>query len=116
MKIIGVEMSDQLEGLEAVVRNMYLEGQITEQQYQIQLISLAESYVLEDKVNEAKNLISRLSSDFIQKLPQLLENNDVLRMKALTVAEFLELNTNFNEEESQVDLLLANMDRTQKPS
>lgn len=103
--------------MEGILRNMYIDGDISEEKYQSGLISIASSYALIDHKTEATQLISRLSTKFLNDLPNILKTDEGLRAKALLVAEYINDDSiAITDEEAKIDLLLAGMDHSQQPS
>src|ERR1700743_162087 len=101
------EATANLSQMEGIVRNMYLDGTISEEKYQSQLISIAESYVLINDKYSVIELISRLSSKYLNEiLPDAL-NSELLFDKAQTVANFLEeLLKDVDPEDAKIDMML----------
>jgi hypothetical protein len=115
------QMSEELNNIdqvEVVLRQMYLDGKIDDDKYFAGLISIASQYCMLDKKAECKELISRLSSDFLNDvLLDYLKQDAILRVKALAVAEYLsEDMKEINTEEDAIDMMLAKMDHRGKPS
>jgi hypothetical protein len=109
---------DNIDQMEHILRNMYLDHQIDENKYQAGMISIACSYAMINKKEECRGLISRLSTDFIENtLVPYIENDPMLKAKALAVAEFLsEDKAEIDVEDSNIDLMLVKMDKNTKPS
>ena len=109
---------NNIEQMEVVLRHMFTEGHIDENKYYAGLISVATRYVMLDMKPEATQLISRLSNEFLNNtLLDFLEQDPVLRAKALVVAEYLKENLKEPDvEEDAIDLMLAKMDHGGKVS
>jgi hypothetical protein len=112
------EELNNIEQMEVVLRHMFTEGQIDENKYFAGLISVANSYAMLDMKPEANQLISRLSHEFLNNvLLDYLEQDPILRAKALSVAEYLKEDLKEpNIEEDAIDLMLAKMDHGGKLS
>ena len=103
---------DNLDLLEPALRNLYLEDKIDDIKYQTELISIAASYALAGRKQEASELISRLSKEFVEiKIPQLIKTDPLYRLKCLKVAEFLGAEIDKDLDEINIDLMLAKMDK-----
>jgi hypothetical protein len=113
---VGGQLTEELNNIaqmEVVLRHMYTNDEIDENKYFAGLISIATRYVLLDKRAEATQLISRLSTPFLNDvLLNYLEQDPILRAKALLTAEYLKEELKEpNKEEDAIDLMLAKMDR-----
>lgn len=114
-------MSEEISNIdqqELILRNMWLDHKIDENKYQSGLISIANSYAMLDKKEEARTLISRLSSKFLNEvLLDVLEKDPVLKGKALAVAEYLSADIqDINKEDVNIDLMIARMNPNVKAS
>ena|ERR1700690_799699 len=114
-------MTEELNNIaqvEVVLRNMYIENKIDDNKYFAGLISIACQYAMIDRKDECRELISRLSSKFLNEvLLEFVKQDPILRVKALAVAEYLSEDLKeINQEEDAIDLLLAKMDHGAKPS
>jgi len=106
------EEFDNLDQLEPILRNLYLEDKIDDNKYQTELVSIAASYAIAGRRQEASELISRLSKEFVEDvLPKLINEDPLYKLKAMKVAEFLFDGLDKEIEEIEVDLLLAKMNK-----
>lgn len=112
------EEISNIDQMEMVLRNMWLDHKIDENKYQAGLISIANSYAMLDKKEEARGIISRLSSKFLNEvLLDYLDLDPLLKAKALAVAEYLnEDMVDINKEDVNIDLMIARMNPNERAS
>ena len=108
------EELNNIDEVEVVLRTMYINNEIDDNKYFAGLISIACQYAMVDRKAECTELISRLSTDFLNDvLLEYLKIDPILRIKALSVAEYLNDDLKeINSEEDAIDLMLAKMDKS----